>query len=508
VNLKVILRNIFSNWAGYAITVVIGFFLSPFVVHRLGQTGYGVWTLIVSLTGYFGVLDLGLRQSVGRFISRHVAQQDSASVNRTLSTAFTMLAAAGFLAIAASIAAALNFDRFHVEPQYRDAARTALLIAGFNIGIALPCSVLSTVLAALERYDLMNAIAVLGVVTRAVLVIVALRSGYGLVTLALITLAVGLIEYSVTAFSAKRLYPPLRLSLGRLDSATGKELFGFGIYRFIWIIANQLIFYTDTVVIGLFINAAAITSYAIAGTLVNYGRTLVSMASDVYYPVTAKLDSNNDLDGLRKVYLFGTNVALIIGLPVCLGFLFFGRQFITLWMGAEYAGSALFLTVLTIAQFTSVTQYTAAQVLVGMAKHKLLAQVAIAEGVANLVLSVVLIQRIGLVGVAWGTVIPHLVTTGIVVPLYTARILKLPMSTYLVKGCLRPVICAVPTAALCWWLSRQPPTDTWALFVKEVLLVAAVFGTLAYFLCIDRERRESLRRSIAQVLRRRAAHQT
>ena len=75
-----VLRNIFSNWTGYFVTVVVGFFLAPFVLHHLGNTGYGVWTLVLSLTGYFGLLDLGIRSSVGRFVARYVALADEDQV--------------------------------------------------------------------------------------------------------------------------------------------------------------------------------------------------------------------------------------------------------------------------------------------------------------------------------------------------------------------------------------------------------------------------------------------
>ena len=91
-HLRVILRNICSNWAGYGVAVVIGFLLSPYLVHQLGKTVYGVWTLVASVTGYFGVLDLGLRQSVGRFVTRRVSLEDHEGVNRTMTTAIAMLA--------------------------------------------------------------------------------------------------------------------------------------------------------------------------------------------------------------------------------------------------------------------------------------------------------------------------------------------------------------------------------------------------------------------------------
>lgn len=501
-HLRTVLRNIFSNWAGYAVALVIGFLLSPYLVHHLGKTMYGVWTLVVSVTGYFGILDLGLRQSVGRFIARHVALEDPDGVNRTLNTALAMLASAGLLALTATIAATLGFGIFHIDPSLEGMARTALLIAGLNISLALPCSVFSTVLVALERFDLTNAIAVAGAISRAVLSVIALQSGQGLVAIALIMLFVSVGEYTATALCATRLYRPLQLRWAFVDRATSRQIFSFGIYRFVWIIANQLIFYTDTVVIGIFLNAAAITSYAIAGSLIAYGRNVVSLASDAFYPVAARLDSKNDMEGMRRVLIFGTNVALLIGLPICFGYLFLGRQFITLWMGNEFSSSAIYLAVLTIPQFASLPQYISAQVLVGLGKHQVLARVAIVEGVLNLILSIILIRKIGLVGVAWGTVIPHLVNAAVIIPAYTLRTVGLSAREYFLKGYLRPLICAGPPAILCYGFSVAVANPSWLVFGGEVATVAALMSALAYLICLTPEQKTAVKSRVTGLLDR------
>jgi O-antigen/teichoic acid export membrane protein len=99
-----ILRNVLSNWTSYVVTAAIGFVLAPVVVHSLGNTGYGLWTLILSMTGYFGLLDLGIRSSVGRFVTRHLALGDEVSVNRIASTAFAILSGGGALPQLATIA--------------------------------------------------------------------------------------------------------------------------------------------------------------------------------------------------------------------------------------------------------------------------------------------------------------------------------------------------------------------------------------------------------------------
>ncbi len=156
------LRNIFSSWAGYVVTLLVGFLLAPFVVHRLGTTGYGVWTLVVSLTGYFGTLDLGLRQSVGRFVARYMALEDDDNVNRTISNALAMLGAAALLGLAATVIANFSFGVFNIDSHLQADARIALLIAGVNISMALPMSVFNAILFSMERFDVVTAITVGG----------------------------------------------------------------------------------------------------------------------------------------------------------------------------------------------------------------------------------------------------------------------------------------------------------------------------------------------------------
>lgn len=478
---RIILRNIFSNWLAYIVSGAVAIFLTPFVVHRLGNTGYGIWTLVLSLTGYFGLLDFGIRSSVGRFVARYMALDEPESVSRTISNAMAMLGCGSVLAVAATIGMTYALPSFHLEAQLQAPARTALLLAGANIALALPMGVFGGVLIALERYDVLSRLGIGAALTQAGLVVLALRAGHGIAAIAAITLLVTASQYTVIAVFAKSRYPAMRIGW-RLVSADGcRELLGFSIYRFVYIIANQLIFYTDSVVLGAFLGAGAITPYAIAGSLITRGRDVVSQATDTLYPSASRMDGLNDRAGIRELYLTGTRLALLIGLPICLGYVLLGRQFITLWMGKDYLYSATILAVLTIPQFTSLPQYCSSLVLASMARHKLLAYLVLAEGVANLALSIILVRRMGVMGVALGTVIPHLINTSIVIPMYTLRILGLRVSEYLFKAVLRPWLCAIPFAAVCYGLSIVVEHPSWPVFVAEVVAATGAFALTAYF---------------------------
>src|SRR5271155_6016002 len=81
-----IAKSVLSNWSGLTVNVLVAFWMLPFVVHRLGDTAYGIWALVLQLTGYLGVVDSGLRSALVRYISRFHAQKDETGLNRLLSS--------------------------------------------------------------------------------------------------------------------------------------------------------------------------------------------------------------------------------------------------------------------------------------------------------------------------------------------------------------------------------------------------------------------------------------
>ena len=120
--------------------------------------------------------------------------------------------------------------------------------------------------------------------------------------------------------------------------------------------------------------------------------------------------------------LTGAKAAMLIGLPVCIGFIVLGRRFISLWMGAEYAAQAgTVLAVLATGHLFGLPYYTISGVLYGLGRHRVVAWSRVFEGVVNLVLSVILVQRYGVVGVAIGTIVPHIIVVGAVLPIVLPR---------------------------------------------------------------------------------------
>src|SRR6185436_17987190 len=99
----------------------------------------------------------------GRFVARYLALNDDHGSNRILSTAFSILAGGGILALVATIVMVkFFFGSFHVEQQFEGAAKTALLITGLTMACALPLGTFSSLLVAMERFDILSGVTIIG----------------------------------------------------------------------------------------------------------------------------------------------------------------------------------------------------------------------------------------------------------------------------------------------------------------------------------------------------------
>ena len=188
-------RNVLSNWITYLLSAVVSLFLSPFVVRHLGNSAYGIWVLLVSLTGYLGFLDLGIRGAVTRYIAKFHSEESHEKSSSTVSSACGLFVAAGFLAIGASVIfAVFALPHFNVPPAYSSTARLVIIIAGTNVAVSLSSGVFGGVLVGLQRFDVHNGIAIAGTALRTTSIVLALSSGRGLLALALIQLSCSILE--------------------------------------------------------------------------------------------------------------------------------------------------------------------------------------------------------------------------------------------------------------------------------------------------------------------------
>src|SRR5436305_13251233 len=109
-----IVKNVSSNWFALGLNVLVGIFLSPYVLHHLGDEAFGLWVLIFSLTGYYGIFDFGIRSSLVRYVSKFEATGDKDQLSRLINTSLFTYTCVGVFLMLLTVVGSLYVDRlFH-----------------------------------------------------------------------------------------------------------------------------------------------------------------------------------------------------------------------------------------------------------------------------------------------------------------------------------------------------------------------------------------------------------
>jgi O-antigen/teichoic acid export membrane protein len=471
------IKNVSSSWLGLAVNVVTGLVISPYILHKLGDDAFGLWVLVFAITGYYGLFDFGVRSSVVRYVAKFTAVDDREHLNRLVNTTLFTYSCVAVVLLALTAAGGIFVSRlFHVQAGYVDTARILFLMVGGSIALGFPLAVFGGILEGLQKFYLLNLINIVNTVLRAVLVVVVLDKGYGLITVAAVTVIFPILNGLVNAFNALRL-THVSLSSRYVSRQTFREVVGYSSGVFVIALATKLRFKTDALVIGSLLSSAAIAYFAIGSRLVDYANDLVSSLAQIFVPMSSQSQARGDIGQLRKMFIAGNRGCALIIFPITALFLILGKSLIEVWMGAKYiATSYPVLVVLIIPSTLSLAQATSGRMLYGMAKHRTWAKIVLIEGVANLILSIALIRQLGILGSALGTAIPLTFTMLYFLPRHLCRLLDIGVGTYVRQAFLLPLGLCVPLVATLLAMQRWYVPHTYLQLGIQLLIAGAVYA--------------------------------
>lgn len=481
------LKNVTSSWAGLALNIAVGFFLSPFILHHLGDDAFGLWVLIFSLTGYYGIFDFGIRSSLIRYVSKFQATGDKEQLARLINTSLFSYSCLGAVLMVPTIIGSFYVDRlFHIPPAFLRDARILFFMVGASLALGFPLGISGGILEGLQRFYLLNWTNMVSLLIRATLIVLALHHGYGLLTVALITVSLPLITSAVRAGLAQRI---LVIPYGwkYVDRESMRQVANYGSVTFMIIVAARLRFKTDAVIIGSMLSAAAITHFSIGARLVDYAGEVVSSLAQIFTPMSSQFHATGDYDRLRKIFIAGNRACAFVMFPITVSLIVMGKSVIEAWMGPRYVSSYVILLILLIPSTLYNVQTTSNRILFGMSQHRSLAIIVLIEGVANVVLSVLLVRPLGIVGDALGTAIPLLCTAIVFLPRHMCRRLEVPLSKFLSEAYFYPLVLTIPMAFALELVQRSFYAHRYPQLILNLLAGWTIYGIGVLWFVLTRE---------------------
>ncbi|HVL68570.1 MAG TPA: oligosaccharide flippase family protein [Vicinamibacterales bacterium] len=477
----VVARSASARYAALAADLVIGLVTLPLNLAYLGTANYGLWVLLGSLTVHFSLFDLGFSGATVKFVAQYRARTDARALNEIASTVFFAFAGIGLLAYLLIALAAFNLDAFFaISAAQADVGRWLLLMIGIQIALNFPFSVFGAVVAGFQRHDINSLAAVVASVVAASVNIGLLLAGYGLVAIVAGTTAVRVLAFLVYRANAYRVYPELQVRPSLVRRARLREVTGFSVYTSIIDWANRLNYQLDSIVIGVFLGTPAVAVWAPAERIITATQRLTNQVNGILFPMIVDTDTARQQERLREIFVQGTRFSLGFVVPIAAALIVVADPLIRAWLGPraqEVAGAIPVLQVLAVAVAIRVGGATGTTILKGAGQHRMLAFVNLATGLVNVALSVLLITRYGLLGVAYGTLIPLAISTIAVLYPAACRRVGLPVAIAVRRAVLPALWPALPAAAVLFALRGYVPATLPGLFL-EVGLASAVYLAL------------------------------
>lgn len=400
------IRNAAWNWLGVGVEMLVAVLLTPLMIQRLGDSAYGTWIVIGSLTGYLGILDFGLRGSVGRFVAYYHAQNDRGGVLVTLNTAAFVLTGLGGLGFAFAAIAALTMSTWAEVPvDLLPEARLALFVSAVNLGLFFVLRIFDATLWGYQRFDLLNLVDTPAAAARGILSAMVVSQGFGLVGLAWVTLIITLVVGGTKAALSVYVNRTIRLGFRYVRVASFREMWSYGVWNFLSSLATMARSGLSPVIIGAKLGMLWVTPFSIVMRLVGTAGMLVLAGTGVLTPMATALYAQGDRERQKLLLFESGKFCTAVAFYFFSLFIFLGRPLLTLWIGPQLSWAWLPLAIIATGELLPMCVLMAENTVLGMAQNRSLAVRGAGECATALFLAAVLRQRYEFNGVCAGLAI-------------------------------------------------------------------------------------------------------
>ncbi len=472
--------NALSTWVFAVINILVVLLLTPFVIGMLGQNGYGIWVLVQSFSGFYGLINVGAAAAITRYVAAYASQKEYESLNEVAGTALAMfcVTALAVASIAFFLGGPLAGFFNGVDEENVVQFKHVVWIIGASVGVGFISGVFGGILAAHERYVLCNLLNLGITLLRVFLTVLFLLLGKGLIGVAFASLFSTIVGLLVFFWACKKVLPHVSVRFSSAKWRVWRTLIIYGSGSFLVVVADRLIIDVDNVVIGRWVDVDSIAIYGIAAIIVRRVLRLISSGLSVLTPRFAALEAKGHYDEIRALFLKSQTLSTLISFGACTLLFTFGERFIVLWVGEAFQMSSVVLMILLVSYAISLSQNPSIRLMYAVNKHYYYALATIIEGILNITISIALVKRYGIIGVAWGTTISTLIIKVLFQPIYVSRLIGISLWQYLKFLVIIPVISAsMIIPANLWGLQNWLSSYEWL-----GLVVMVGVGGIAYVL--------------------------
>lgn len=326
-------RGLFSSYLALGANTLYSLLSVPLVLSYLSKEEFAIWALIMQVSNYAALLDLGMRSSMGRLLVDHKDNKSNGVYGSFMKASMAAGLVQGLIVIGGGLALAPFLGEvFALPQQYRPIFLTLFCIQIILMGLTFVPRALTISLYAHQRYDISNVTQTGSFLVLYTTLWLGLKGGLGLYSMALAGIMCFLWEagFEITAAWRLKLLPK-RGEWGQLKLSIFREIFGFGKDLFLMGLGAQMINASPVLIITRILGLEAAATWAICTKAFNLLQQLVFKVTDYSVGAFAEMYARGEMARLahrfRDSVTLTASVSVFFAVPIIL----LNHDFVEIW---------------------------------------------------------------------------------------------------------------------------------------------------------------------------------
>lgn len=409
------------SYVSIILSTLIQLLYTPLLIKMLGQSEYGLYSLVSSIIGYLTVLDLGFGNAIVVYTAKYRAQKKYDEEKKLHGMFFVVFCVIGL------VAGLLGLGLFFLAPTIFGSTMTnlelekmkiMLLILAFNLAITFPFSIYSSIINAYEKFTFQKLMSIFNTLMKPLLMIPLLFWGYKSIAMCIVITVVNIIVLFSNYMYCKRKLN-INIKYHGFDKKLFKTIFGYSFFIFLGVVVDKVNWSVDQFILGAVSGTVAVSLYSVASNLNALFINLSTAVSGVLLPKMSKMVANNaSNDELTHEFIKVGRIQYLIVFLMASGLTLFGKEFIIAWVGKEFTMSYYIALILILPLCVPLIQNLGLSIMQAKNMHKFRSILLALVAIANIAISIPLAKLYGGVGSAIGTSLALIVGNIIIINIY------------------------------------------------------------------------------------------
>lgn len=404
-----------------SVNMLVALLYTPYMLKMLGQSEYGVYSLVASIIAYLTVLDLGFANAIIRYTAKFKAEGKISEQYEMFGIFFRLYSFIGLFALGVGLFIFWNVDSLFGESMSLEelsTVRILMILMSFNLAFTFPLSIFGAIITAYQNFIFQKIVNLIRVVLNPIVMVLFLFFGYKAIAMVVITTFFNLSTLLINAFYC---FYKLRIKLyfKKIRWEFLKEIVIYSIWIFFNMLMNRVYWSLGQFILGVYQGAESVAIYAVSIQIMTMFFAFSSAISTLFLPKLSAMVSQGASDNqISEIFIKTGRIQFAIICFLLSWFVLFGRDFVILWAGDNYAPAYVITLILILPMSIPLIQNIGITILQARNRMKFPSLVFFGISILCICLSIPFTQKWGGVGCATATSLALIVGNIVILNIY------------------------------------------------------------------------------------------